>query len=171
MSKNNSDVNSDVWFTVEQLANLKLPGYPRSGRRWHDRAKLEGWNSRDVASQGRTGKRTEYAPPPEIMALIEARQRNEFPGAGVKPQHTVEQLAAHYNVPQENVVRFEALLQRVADSTQATVRISKRFDFPLPIEWTSLIQELMAMHGLTEAGALRVIEVLKHSVDKTNTLK
>lgn len=57
--------------------------------------------------------------------------------------------------------QFEAMLKRVADASQATVRVSKEFDFALPVEWTSLIQELMALHGLTESGAKRVIEELK----------
>lgn len=56
---------------------------------------------------------------------------------------------------------FEAILKRVAEASQATVRVSKEFDFALPVEWTSLIQELMAMHGLSEAGAKKVIEALK----------
>jgi hypothetical protein len=78
MSNDNSDNNSDVakeqWFTVNELAELALPGYPRSARRWHDRAKSSGWKSRQVPSQGRKGMRTEYAPPSEIMTLIEARK-------------------------------------------------------------------------------------------------
>lgn len=58
---------------------------------------------------------------------------------------------------------FEAMLKRVAEASQATVRVSKQFDFALPVEWTSLIQELMAMHGLSEAGAKRVIDALMQS--------
>lgn len=79
MAVDNSDFNSDVWFTVTQLAEMGLPGYPRTARRWHDRAKADGWRSREVASQGRTGYRTEYTPPPAVMALIEARQRGDLP--------------------------------------------------------------------------------------------
>lgn len=67
--------NSDAWFTVEQLAEMGLRGYPRTGRNWHNRAKAEGWKSREVESAGRKGMRTEYSPPPEIMPLIEQRQR------------------------------------------------------------------------------------------------
>lgn len=55
---------------------------------------------------------------------------------------------------------FEVLLKRLGEATQATVRISKQYDHPLPTEWTSLIQELMSMHGLSEAGARRVIDEL-----------
>ena len=97
MAVDNSDFNSDVWFTVTQLAEMGLPGYPRTARRWHDRAKADGWRSREVASQGRTGYRTEYTPPPAVMALIEARQRGEFPAA---PQ-SVRSKMAPIKVPLE----------------------------------------------------------------------
>lgn len=55
---------------------------------------------------------------------------------------------------------FEVLLKRLSEATQATVRISKQYDHPLPTEWTSLIQELMSMHGLSEVGAKRVVDEL-----------
>lgn len=95
MVSDNSDVNSDVWFTVEQLAEMGLRGYPRTGRNWHNRAKAEGWKSREVGSAGRKGMRTEYTPPPEVMALIEALQRGEFPPP---LKHVVREPAAPYHV-------------------------------------------------------------------------
>lgn len=85
MSSNNSDSNSDGskdgWFSVEDLAEMHLPGYPRSGRRMHDRAKVEGWKSRQVPSPGRTGNKTEYSPPSPVMELISMHQRKELPAA------------------------------------------------------------------------------------------
>lgn len=69
---------------------------------------------------------------------------------------------APLRVAQNPNVEYDAALKRIAEATQATVRISRQFDFALPVEWSSLIQELMAIHGLTEAGAKRVIEALKH---------
>lgn len=99
MSPVNSDVYSDgggdVWFSVEDLAEMCLPGYPRSGRRMHDRAKAEGWRSRQVASSGRTGAKTEYSPPPSVLALIQARERGELPAP---LQHAAREPAAAYSV-------------------------------------------------------------------------
>lgn len=103
----NSDVNSDVWFSADELAEFALPGYPRSGRRVHDRAKAEGWKSREVPSQGRKGFKVEYAPPPEVMALIAVRRRPHLamespsacdaaPPAPAAPEGFV--LVARYNV-------------------------------------------------------------------------
>lgn len=97
-SDDNSDVPAEPWFTVEQLAEMKLPGYPRSARRWHDRATAERWTSRQVPSSGRTGNRTEYSPPTEIMALIEAIERSKVEAAG--EAHSVRQKVAPYEAPQ-----------------------------------------------------------------------
>jgi phage repressor protein C with HTH and peptisase S24 domain len=97
--ENNSDVNSDVWFSADDLAALMLPGYPRSGRRFHDRAKAEGWRSREVPSSGRTGMRVEYCPPREVMALIEARRHGGMPP--LRGGDVVESKAALYSAQPE----------------------------------------------------------------------
>lgn len=77
MLGNNSDVNSDAvserWYSADDLAEMNLPGYPRSGRRIHDRAKVEGWKFRTIPSSGRVGMKMEYSPPPNVLALITAR--------------------------------------------------------------------------------------------------
>jgi len=66
------DVSSDEkWWAVEELAKLDLPGYPRSVRRFHDRAIKEGWESRTVPSRGRLGARREYRPPPDVAKYIQ----------------------------------------------------------------------------------------------------
>lgn len=80
----NSDVNSDVWFSADELAEFALPGYPRSGRRIHDRAKAEGWKSREVPSQGRKGFKVEYSPPADVLHLIKTR-RSSFPASPQAP--------------------------------------------------------------------------------------
>ena len=46
--------------------------------------KRGGWAFREVKSKGRNGIRREYQPPPEVAALIEARQRGELPPAAPK---------------------------------------------------------------------------------------
>lgn len=104
MIKNDSDVYSDVkkWFTAEELAVLNLPGYPRTSRRWHDRAVKDGWLERQVPSQGRTGFRREYTPPPEVQALIDARQRGEQPITPVR--QPVSKRAAPVEVTEDDYV-------------------------------------------------------------------
>lgn len=82
----NSDVNSDVrgWLTADQIGSLGIPGCPKSGKRVHDHAKREGWESRIVDSQGRTGNRREYMLPISIQDLIERRLQGALPATQQK---------------------------------------------------------------------------------------
>jgi len=77
----NSEENSEAMcgtYSVRELAGMGLSGYPGTERAWLDRVKSEGWVCVEFKGQGRGGIRREYAPPPEVMALIEARQRGEI---------------------------------------------------------------------------------------------
>lgn len=128
--------------------------------------------SREVPCMGgKKGIRTEYQPPAAVLALIHSFLADNPEFFSKSKSRTRTDLAsiskevfgdAPERFAQNPSEQFEVMLKRVAEATQATVRVSKEFDFVLPVEWTSLIQELMAMHGLTEAGAKRVIEALKH---------
>lgn len=156
------------YFSISQLLGMRLPSYPDTRQGWDTLVKREKWEYREVKGLGGPGGvRREYAPPPAIMALIEACHRGDIPPAA-RPRLTKPGIESINNevfggsparFPKNE--QFELMLKRVAEASQATVRVSKQFDFALPVEWTSLIQELMAMHGLTEAGAKRVIEALK----------
>lgn len=156
-------------YSAEELAQFKLPGYPVSRKGWYDRARREHWEVREEPGKGPGGIRQTFVPPPEVQTLIDARQRGDTLPPAERPRLTRAELAslskevfgdAPARHDQNPNAQFEAMLKRVSEATQATVRISKQFDFVLPVEWTSLIQELMAMHGLTEAGAIRVIAAL-----------
>lgn len=112
--QNNSDVNSDVWFSADELAELQLPGYPRSGRRFHDRAKAEGWKSREVPSQGRTGMRVEYSPPLEVMVLIKARRSGELPARQERAPYNVNPIDTGGGVKAATITPDKEWLVRVA---------------------------------------------------------
>lgn len=43
---------------------------------------------------------------------------------------------------------------------------SRETGYELPTVWATLIQELMLLHGLSEKGATRLIETLKHKEQK-----
>lgn len=66
-------------FSCQQLADLGLPGYPGTRQGWDNLVNTQSWPFIEVRSRGRTGIRREYQPPPEVMALIEKRQRGELP--------------------------------------------------------------------------------------------
>ncbi|MDD5391159.1 MAG: hypothetical protein PHD37_17620 [Gallionellaceae bacterium] len=76
--QNNSEANSEVMFSARDLAEMRLPGLPDTERAWLDRAKNGKWDFKEVPGRGRGGIKRIYAPPPEIRALIDARQRGEL---------------------------------------------------------------------------------------------
>lgn len=78
-SENTSELgskSSDAWFSATELANMQLPGMPRSDRRMRDVVEREQWPFRDVPSKGgKRGLKREYCPPPGVMALIREAQQ------------------------------------------------------------------------------------------------
>lgn len=70
------------YFSISELLGMNLPGYPDTRQGWHERVKREKWGLREVKGLGGPGGvKREYQPPPEVMALIEARQRGDLPPA------------------------------------------------------------------------------------------
>lgn len=82
MSENASETggnSSDAWFSATQLAEMELPGMPRSDRRMRDVVVREGWPFREVPSQGgKRGIKREFQPPPYVLALIKGREVGAF---------------------------------------------------------------------------------------------
>lgn len=59
-------------YSCLELAELKLPGLPRSARRMRDRAARENWEFIVKESAGRNGNTRFYCPPAYIRKLIDA---------------------------------------------------------------------------------------------------
>lgn len=74
--------DNSISYSVAELLALDLPGYPRTRQGWDTLVKRGKWPSREVKGLGGPGGiRNEYKPPPDVMALIEARQRGDLPAA------------------------------------------------------------------------------------------
>jgi len=72
------------FFSVAELLGLQLPGYPLTRQGWDTLVKRDKWGFREAKGLGGPGGiRREYTPPPEVMTLIESRQRGEV-GKGVE---------------------------------------------------------------------------------------
>lgn len=76
--KGNSKV-SLLFFTVKELLDLNVPGVPTTKAGIYDRIRKQGWQERIRGGRGgKAGGTKEYSPPPDVLALIEAKQRGEF---------------------------------------------------------------------------------------------
>lgn len=60
-------------YTTRELAELGLPGFPRTSQGWDTRVKAEAWEFIEVTgARGRGGVRREFIPPADLQAIIDA---------------------------------------------------------------------------------------------------
>lgn len=64
-------------YSADELAKLKLPGYPVSRKGWYDRARRDGWEIREEPGKGPNGLRQVFVPPPHVLALIKSIQSTQ----------------------------------------------------------------------------------------------
>lgn len=91
-------------YSAEELAQLKLPGYPISRKGWYDRARRDGWEIREEPGKGPGGVRQVFVPPPEIMELINSIKKasDHFYGEHRAKQHSIREPAAPAHMPAPN---------------------------------------------------------------------
>lgn len=92
------------YFTIKFLVDIGLPGFPKTAQGWEKLVKSRGWEFIQTPGRGRGGVRREYLPPPEVMALIDARQRGET--LPEPPRKAVVQAPAP--APEHQTQRYEA---------------------------------------------------------------
>lgn len=68
-------------FTAEELASLKLPGYPTSRKGWYERARRENWEIREEPGKGPGGVRQLFVPPAKVRELIDTAMHERPDGA------------------------------------------------------------------------------------------
>lgn len=68
-------------YSISELFKMSLEILPKSERGIQKRIQKESWSFVEVAGKGgKGGKRREYAPPPEVLKLIQAKKLNEVLG-------------------------------------------------------------------------------------------
>lgn len=90
-------------YSAEELAQLKLPGYPASRKGWYDRARRENWEIREEPGKGPGGVRQVFVPPPNVIQLINDTQRaNMYLFGNAKPKSKVarEPIPASVTAPE-----------------------------------------------------------------------
>lgn len=88
-------------YSADELAKLKLPGYPVSRKGWYDRARRDGWEIREEPGKGPNGLRQVFVPPPHVQELIDSIQKanDGFFGEDKPKQHAVREPAAPAYMP------------------------------------------------------------------------
>ena len=110
----NKTVTDGDGYSAKELAQFKLPGYPISRKGWYDRARRENWKIREEPGKGPGGMRQIFIPPPEIGALIEARQRGDIPHSEADTYLVKQPVAASGSVKAVTISPSNEWLVRVA---------------------------------------------------------
>lgn len=99
--ENAESVTERNGYSAEELAQLKLPGYPVSRKGWYDRARRDGWEIREEPGKGPGGVRQVFIPPPNVRKLIDDIQRaNMYFFGDSKPKpHSAQEPAAPAHTP------------------------------------------------------------------------
>lgn len=125
---------------------MRLPGCPDTERAWLDRAKNGNWKFSEIKGRGRGGIKRVYVPPPEIMALIEGRQRGELQPEALY-RHKVQERAGPLGVASPALAEYVVIpLYDVCAATcgGAVVDHEHMVDFlHFKLEW--IRQELRAV--------------------------
>lgn len=71
------DALDKATFTTKQLAELLIPGMPKTAEGWRGLALAEKWDCFEQPGRGRGGVKREYVPPPKLLELIRRHMRGE----------------------------------------------------------------------------------------------
>lgn len=108
-----------LYISAEELAELGVPGVPRSRQGVRDRARRDKWEERQVPGKGGPGgQRTEYAPPDDLLPLVIDRlmvrgfdKYSQTVAAGEPRASAMHQFVADYNVHSSAVDYIEGVAQ------------------------------------------------------------
>lgn len=68
-------------YSISELLEMNLEKFPKTNRAILYKVEREKWSFIEAPCQGgKNGKRREYAPPPEVLKLIQAKKLNEVLG-------------------------------------------------------------------------------------------
>jgi hypothetical protein len=80
----NKTVTPGNTYSATELAEMRLPKFPTTRKSWYEIFEREKWEFVEVPGKGPGGLQRKYKPSPEVLALIEQRQRGALPPAPAK---------------------------------------------------------------------------------------
>jgi len=144
------ELANGVAYSCEELAALKIPGYPVTRQGWDALVKRDSWEFSEVKSKGRGGIRREYLPPPDLRRQIEIQRKIYDATPGNIPLHMMDavkarlrEVAGPYAAPPP-VEPDPVLASQLVPDSGYVVREPAPFGTALNVETLRPSQELLA---------------------------
>lgn len=131
MSSKNVSTYAEQWFSADDLAALRVPGLPGTGKSIREKAQAEGWRYREVPGRGgRGGVKREYAPSAEVLELVKLRllaksfeSYRQTVGAGEPLATTKLSFVAEYNNQGPGADYVEGLIEICPEDVEEALRL------------------------------------------------
>lgn len=144
-------------YSISELLEMNLEKFPKTNRAILYKVEREKWSFIEASCQGgKNGKRREYAPPPEVLKLIQAKKLNEVLG-GLSdlpaPLSSSEEKSSEAAGLPSPDVRGGQLTIGVADGSTEQQRLceSARRGVLSAVEW------IMAESGVSKEAAMTTV--------------
>ena len=144
-------------YSISELFKMSLEILPKSERGIQKRIQKESWSFIEVAGKGgKGGKRREYAPPPEVLKLIQAKKLNEVLG-GLSdlpaPLSSSEEKSSEAEGLPSPDVRGGQLTIGVADGSTEQQRLCESARRGV----LSAVERIMAESGVSKEAAMTTV--------------
>ena len=144
-------------YSISELLEMNLEKFPKTNRAILYKVEREKWSFIEVSCQGgKNGKRREYAPPPEVLKLIQAKKLNEVLG-GLSdlpaPLSSSEEKSSEAAGLPSPDVRGGELTIGVADGSTEQQRLCESARRGV----LSAVEQVMAESGVSKEAAMTTV--------------
>ena len=144
-------------YSISELLEMNLEKFPKTNRAILYKVEREKWSFIEASCQGgKNGKRREYAPPPEVLKLIQAKKLNEVLG-GLSdlpaPLSSSEEKSSEAAGLPSPDVRGGELTIGVADGATGQLRLCESARRGVP----SAVERVMAESGVSKEAAMTTV--------------
>ena len=144
-------------YSISELLKMNLEKFPKTNRAILYKVEREKWSFIEASCQGgKNGKRREYAPPPEVLKLIQAKKLNEVLG-GLSdlpaPLSSSEEKSSEAAGLPSPDVRGGELTIGVADGSTEQQRLCESARRGV----LSAVEQVMAESGVSKEAAMTTV--------------
>ncbi len=144
-------------YSISELLEMNLEKFPKTNRAILYKVEREKWSFIEASCQGgKNGKRREYAPPPEVLKLIQAKKLNEVLGGlsdlPAPLSSSEEKCSEAAGLPSPDV-RGRQLTIGVADGSTEQQRLCESARRGV----LSAVERVMAESGVSKEAAMTTV--------------